>query len=203
MILQIVNNRFVLILLMASSLMARNLDKAYIDAIYIKTRSDPPYVYLIKKPKGLESSVQIDTEYDSDQFDIKIESSSPKAKLKVEQRYETSLSILNEGPHLDLINWKHFISDWVEVPAIGTGVHRSLLISEKESSQFPNIEFSDLIKEIKRKDPKWLHVIGNVRSIREYPFSVYVSTLTFRISLLIDNKWVPIHSVHCRRPTGC
>lgn len=28
-------------------------------------------------------------------------------ELKIEQRYETSISIQNEGPHCDLTNWKH------------------------------------------------------------------------------------------------
>ncbi|HAK31782.1 MAG TPA: hypothetical protein DCO90_21680, partial [Sphingobacterium sp.] len=30
--------------------------------------------------------------------------------LKVEQRYETSVTIMNEGPHCDLTEWKHFNS---------------------------------------------------------------------------------------------
>ncbi|MGE8290064.1 MAG: hypothetical protein ACN6ON_00230, partial [Sphingobacterium sp.] len=34
------------------------------------------------------------------------------SSLNIEQRYETSITIMNEGPHCDLIDWKHFNSDW-------------------------------------------------------------------------------------------
>ncbi|ENA1795703.1 hypothetical protein ABF176_002550, partial [Flavobacterium psychrophilum] len=32
--------------------------------------------------------------------------------LIIEQRYETSVTISNEGPHCDLNDWKHFYSEW-------------------------------------------------------------------------------------------
>ena len=32
--------------------------------------------------------------------------------LTIEQRYETSVTIMGEGPHCDLIDWKHYDSEW-------------------------------------------------------------------------------------------
>src|SRR5262245_47282509 len=38
-----------------------------------------------------------------------------KGNLRIFQRAESSFSVGREGPHLDLLNWKHCHSDWVEL----------------------------------------------------------------------------------------
>lgn len=193
----------VLTLVTALSLLVQASERPQVDTIQIATKSKPPRIYTIEKPVEFESTIHIGTEEDSDQYDVKIALSNKKLKLKLEQRYETSLSVQDEGPHLDLVQWKHFVSDWVEVLPRKAGIYRSLLISQEEANRFPSIELSSVLDEIKRQDPNWLNVVKNAKSIRDYPFSIGVSTVSFRISVFTGNKWIPVHVVHCLHPMGC
>lgn len=35
--------------------------------------------------------------------------------IKILERFENSLTIMNEGPHCDLIDWQHYTSKWFEL----------------------------------------------------------------------------------------
>ncbi len=69
--------------------------------------------------------------------------------IKVEQQYETSLSISNEGPHLDLFDWKHFTSDWIELVPIDKDKYKALSYSEKDQEKFPDFTEKELIDYLK------------------------------------------------------
>lgn len=194
---------FISFLASATFIFGQAPEKIHIESIRVVTLSNPQHTYSIKQPSAAESTIRIDLEHDSDRFDILVALAAKNAKVKLEQRYETSITVQDEGPHLDLVNWKHFISDWVAVPSNKTGCFRSLVISKEESGRFPDVELSSVLEEIKRQDPKWLNVVKNAKSIAEYPFAVGVSVVSFRISAWMDGKWVPIHIIHCKRPMGC
>ena len=36
-------------------------------------------------------------------------------EFKIEQQFETSMSVSDEGPHIDLTDWRHYTSDWQEI----------------------------------------------------------------------------------------
>src|SRR5688572_31178406 len=42
------------------------------------------------------------------------------ASFSVQVQYETSVTIMNEGPHLDLVEWKHYTSEWRNIERIGS-----------------------------------------------------------------------------------
>lgn len=174
-----------------------------IKSVRVVSLSSPPQVYPIPTPEGFESTIQIELEHDADQFDVQVALINAKTKLRVEQCYETSISVQDEGPHLDLVNWKHYVSDWVVIPSIKSGGFRSRVISKEESKRFPDVDLSSVMEEIKRQDPKWLNVVINAKSIRDFPFVIGVSVVSFRISAWVGGKWIPIHIVHCKRPMGC
>ena len=69
--------------------------------------------------------------------------------IKIEQQYETSLSISNEGPHLDLFDWKHFTSDWIEIVPIDKGKYRAISYSENDQEKFPDFTEQELIDYLK------------------------------------------------------
>jgi hypothetical protein len=60
----------------------------------------------------------------------------------IEQRYQTSVTIMKEGPHCDLTDWKHFYSDWKRLEPTSDGQYISDSYSEKEKKIFPNIHGS-------------------------------------------------------------
>lgn len=172
-------------------------------SLQIITRSEHPKTYSIPDFDSNEHTVNIDTESDSDQFDIKIGLASKNTKINVEQRYETSLTIQDEGPHLDLIDWKHYVSNWVVLHAVSVNAYKSILISREESRRFPSIDMSEVLNEIKRHDKRWLGIAQRAASINDSPFAIGVSKVSFRFSRLVGNRWVPFYVVHCMRPMGC
>ena len=174
-----------------------------IELVRVVTESKVPHTFSIERPVGTESTIEVATEFDSDRFGLVVVMADRATKVKVEQRYETSLTVQNEGPHLDLVDWKHYVSDWTELPGDVGGAVRSLPISAEDSSRFPRIEMSSVLAEIGRRDPKWLDVVKNAKSIREYPFSVVVSEITFRVLARVGGEWVPVYVVRLRRPMGC
>jgi len=71
------------------------------------------------------------------------------SQLRIYQQYETSLSITNEGPHLDLLKWKHFTSNWNEINQLEQNIFKTLSYNEKEEEQFPEFSEGELIEYLK------------------------------------------------------
>jgi len=103
--------------------------------------------------------------------------------LKIEQRYETSISIQNEGPHCDLTNWKHYVSPWIELKPIKEQSYQCLSYVHEDYQKFPSVNITDLKQHIKTNyDKEWYDLISNIKTIYEYPSSVGISRYYIRIS---------------------
>ena len=68
--------------------------------------------------------------------------------FKIEQRYETSLTIMNEGPHIDLLDWKHYISERKELE---TGDGLTFLSKEVSSEEFPEVSQTEIVKTVRKE----------------------------------------------------
>lgn len=103
--------------------------------------------------------------------------------LTIEQRFETSVTIMDEGPHCDLIDWKHFDSDWKQLKSNNVGQFICDSYSEKDCEKFPNIPISELRKGVKEHcGEKWLDFIKKIKSPTEYPSGVGVSRYFLRLT---------------------
>lgn len=180
-----------------------SVNPSRVEVVRVVTESQSPHAYSIERPTGAESTIEVGVEFASDRFVLVVLMADRATKVKVEQRHETSLTVQDEGPHLDLVDWKHHVSDWVELPGEVGGAFRSLPISAEDSSRFPRVEMSSVLPEIGRRDPRWLDVVKGAKSIREYPFSVGVTEISFRILARLGGKWEPVHVVRLRLPMGC
>jgi len=95
--------------------------------------------------------------------------------LENEQSYETSITIMDEGPHCDLTEWKHYTSDWKPLDQINSQ-YVCLSYSEKETEKFPQTTLEELKAEVKSKcGDKWAKHIENVTSLTEYPCGIGIS----------------------------
>ena len=45
--------------------------------------------------------------------DISIVGGDNASKFRIFERYRTSMTVMGEGPHLDLVDWRHFDSEWI------------------------------------------------------------------------------------------
>ncbi len=103
--------------------------------------------------------------------------------LKLEERYETSVTIQNEGPHCDLTEWKHYDSEWKPLPKNKNGQFTCLSYTEDERQKFLNVSIEELKQAVaKHCGVAWSNRIENVNSPTDYPSAVGVSHYFLRLT---------------------
>jgi len=104
-------------------------------------------------------------------------------------QFETSLTISNEGPHCDLIEWKHFTSEPdTLLPVDTTGIYQfKNSYKDSMSSAFPEVSMKEVRRVVlKSCGEHWSELMNEAKSIHEYPFSVSISREI--IQILITNQ---------------
>lgn len=112
---------------------------------------------------------------------IKVESTQ-LTNITVEQRFETSVSLSFEGPHCDMVEWKHYLSPWKKM-RLTEGLYHIDSIPEKEKSRFPKYtesEFKTAI--IKYCGKEALDDFEGKLDVHTYPAWVGISRIYLRIS---------------------
>lgn len=132
-------------------------------------------------------------------------SSDQLTGLTVEQRYETSVTIMNEGPHCDLTDWKHFYSDWNKLQTNSKGQFICDKYTEKEYEKFPKISIEDLKQKVKEQcGDEWLKLIEKVKTPTEYPSGVSISRYYLRVTgQRKDNGMTVTKLIVIETPMGC
>lgn len=125
--------------------------------------------------------------------------------LKVEQRYETSVTIMNEGPHCDLTDWKHFNSDWKSLKQNRSGLFFSEEYTDQDYRSFPSVSMDELRQKVKEHcGEEWFKLLAKVKSPTEYPSSVSISRYFLRITCRRkDNGKEVTKFIIIKTPMGC
>lgn len=97
--------------------------------------------------------------------------------LEVHQSYETSITVMNEGPHCDLSNWKHYNSEWEKL-AIDNSVIQTIKYSEEEWEKFIEVDMNELVEEVRKNcGDEWAEHTSDAQSPTDYPCGVGVSVV--------------------------
>ncbi|MGB3104133.1 hypothetical protein [Sphingobacterium siyangense] len=125
--------------------------------------------------------------------------------LKVEQRYETSVTIMNEGPHCDLTDWKHFDSDWKSLKQNRNGLFFSEEYTDQDYRAFPSVSMDELRQKVKERcGEEWFKLLAKVKSPTEYPSAVSISRYFLRITCRRkDNGKELTKFIIIKTPMGC
>lgn len=107
---------------------------------------------------------------------------SQLSNINIEMRYETSISIMNEGPHCDLIDWKHYTSDWSELSTEGTNFFKAASYSTQDWERFPEVTVDEILEAVKQECSGWEDHARTIKSPNDYPSAVGVSRYFLRIS---------------------
>jgi len=123
-------------------------------------------------------------------------------KIAVFQRYETSFTIQDEGPHCDLTDWKHGYTQWKKLN-VEDFKFRSYnrLFSESDG----NIDVS--VNELKSAvfdhcGEYWAEHIADIESPTEYPAGIGVSKIIFKF-ILENDEGKQVKFVSFLNPMGC
>lgn len=123
--------------------------------------------------------------------------------LKIEQSFETSVTISAEGPHCDLLNWKHFRSDWVVLNRTNDSTFNCAKYNKEDLEQFPEVEINELREIVKKQCGKeWYDLVKKVTKPTEYPSEVGVSKVYLKITGTVDGVEV-VKIIVINEAMGC
>lgn len=129
--------------------------------------------------------------------------SSKLSDVRISQSYETSVSIQNEGPHIDLNDWKHFKSEWKELVKDEEGNSKIIEYTAQDWVKFPEIDIEELKEAVyKIGGPEWRNLIEHIKSPTEYPSSVGINKIELKINGMMDNKKIK-KIIVLNLPMGC
>jgi hypothetical protein len=125
-------------------------------------------------------------------------------KVEVFQSYETSLTIMNKGPHCDLANWKHYRSDWFPIKTKGSNSFLTCSYSEEDWQVFTEVDMAEL-KEVVRDQcgEPYAEMIKNIQTVNEYPAGVSISTIYLKVILTDLENNIIEKIIVMEIPMGC
>lgn len=125
--------------------------------------------------------------------------------LRVEQRYETSATIMNEGPHCDLTEWKHFSSGWKSLKQNANGQFLCAEYTDEERTIFPGVSMEELKQKAKEQcGEEWVKLLVKVKSPTEYPCAIGISRYFLRITgIRKDSGKKTTKLIVLKTPMGC
>lgn len=125
-------------------------------------------------------------------------------EFKIEQQFETSFQVYGEGPHIDLIDWKHYRSPWRELQSTGDNMFLTRAISEAEASRFPAVTKAQMYRAVLNAGgERWAKEARTCKTLTSAPCSVGVSRISFRIKVKEEGRWKVVNRLNFMIPMGC
>ncbi|WFC43326.1 hypothetical protein [Pseudoxanthomonas sp. SE1] len=131
---------------------------------------------------------------------------------RVRVQYETSLGLSAEGPHLDLTDWKHCVSDWEVAEAVDAVSFVLPTPSAEQHACFPSYTRAELEQAVRayavaQGDPAmaddWIPRIGEGDALGTVVPFVAISAVRVRVEVLRKGKWIEVTTVGFLPPMGC
>ncbi|MBW2963110.1 hypothetical protein [Mesonia aestuariivivens] len=127
-----------------------------------------------------------------------------KGDIRIYQRFENSVTIMNEGPHCDLTEWKHYDSDWKPLK-IENEQFLTDSYSEADWEKFIKVDMTELREAVRNQcGDGWAEHIKDVKSPNEYPCGVSTSRIFLKIEFIDqDSKELKERIISFEIPMGC
>lgn len=133
------------------------------------------------------------------------------AEFRIEQQHQTSLTVMNEGPHMDLRDWRHHLSVWKPIERSGSLVFVS---REPSSEEFPRVTTGQIVAAVEAESrnwatagyaegDRWVRLAKQCTGATTYPCGVSVSEVRLRIRVKERGSWKTIQTVELVIPMGC
>jgi len=131
--------------------------------------------------------------------------SSTVSEFTIEQRYETSVTIMNEGPHCDLTEWKHYSSNWKRLHQKEDGTFIADTYTDDDYSRFPQVSIDELNQAVREHcGDNWLEYIQNIKSPHDHPSTVTISRIFLKINgRQKDTGKIVTRLIIIEMPMGC
>lgn len=125
-------------------------------------------------------------------------------QFRIEQQFETSLTIMTEDNYLELKDWKHAYSAWRQLKELERNRFQPLPFPEDMYLRFPRVTAKQIQAAVRKAGGEaWARLVRNVQHPNDYPSSVEISKILFRILAKEGGQWKVIHTLEFIVPGGC
>ena len=129
-------------------------------------------------------------------------------------QFETSMAISDEGPHIDLLDWKHCVSEWKFLQPMQGGNHYRLPgPTEAEASCFPPVTAQEIEAAVlaelqgysfeEARMQRWLELARTAAPPGEGPMYIGISKVRLRVEQYVADHWAEVTTVEFTLPLGC
>ena len=162
----------------------------------------------IKLAKKGPTKVNLELGEDIDSREVILNFPDRAVKYRVFQRYRTSMSVSFEGPHLDLEDWRHYDSPWVQLRSLDNRRFRMLASEQIDDLRFPATTKAEIIKAVRgRLGESWESrrdwILEGCDGANDNPCLVGVSSMYLRIQKNAGDGWLDVGVVEFQVPMGC
>ncbi|MBB3274813.1 MULTISPECIES: hypothetical protein [unclassified Pseudoxanthomonas] len=137
----------------------------------------------------------------------------PGGEYRVRVQFETSLGISGEGPHVDLIDFRHCVSEW-HVASSADGRRFTVPTPTDEESGCVPRATPDEIRVAAREalagwsdtqetTEHWLGLIKDIKSPADSPMYSTISEIRIQVEARVDGRWKPVTRLVFAVPMGC
>lgn len=126
-------------------------------------------------------------------------------KIEIFQRHENSITIMNEGPHCDLTEWRHYYSEWEQ---LDFDLNENTFVLDSYDSddweKFIDVDINELKKAVEKEcGETWAEHIKAIKNTNDYPSGVSMSRIFLKIILTGDDDTVTEKTIEFEIPMGC
>lgn len=176
-------------------------------SIVVELAGNPPtfdvrYITLNKKPR---TTIDLDLAENIDGQEVTLHFRD-RSLYRILQRYRTSMGVSLEGPHLDLLDWRHFDSPWTPLKSLGANRFRTLRTEQMNDTSFPKTTKAEIIKEVHKRGKDWPRLLEFVKSCNgpnDGACYVAISSIYLRIQKQVGDRWIDVGMVEIAMPMGC
>jgi hypothetical protein len=106
-----------------------------------------------------------------------------KKEVEVDQLFETSVTLQNEGPRWDLLDWKHGYTEAVPLVKQGSGYKAIRVPVSDKTLAFPEASLGELVAQVEKSgaSKNFLDLARACKSLRTESCSIGVSQQIFQI----------------------
>jgi hypothetical protein len=177
--------------------------------VRVRINSPPPEYkeHRIRLSGTRTAAVDLDLGEEIDGQPVWLSGDAPLDEYRVLERFRTSLAVMGEGFHMDLVAWKHHDSVWRGMRQTNRNHFVVGAISEREARLFPKVSKREMAHVVETQARRgWAEAATLVRqcaSPNTYPCSVGVSSRYFRVQRQKEGVWITVGTIEIRIPMGC
>ncbi len=129
-----------------------------------------------------------------------------QGEYRVLLQTHTSVTVMDEGPHIDLIDWKHGESSFSKLQKKDEAFK---FVDNSKEASFPVVSTQEIVlaltKEVDQHklNKRWIDVAKNCRDAYSYPCAVAPSLYLFHIEKRVNGQWELVGKLRVIVPMGC